>query len=107
MDSIISTIYIAILHVTTFLLLASRRVCFDKFGEEGLKAGVPTAEGNFVPGYTFHGDAGQVFRDFFGSDNPFTGKIDSGTYTTNQTVHMHLCYNVYTDIIVATLIHVV
>ena len=58
---------------THSLLTASRRVTFDKFGEEGLKAGVPTADGEFVKGYTFHGDARRVFRDFFGGDNPFSG----------------------------------
>ena len=58
---------------THSLLVDSRRVTFDKFGEEGLKAGVPAADGEFVKGYTFHGDAKRVFRDFFGGDNPFAG----------------------------------
>ncbi|XP_064405470.1 dnaJ homolog subfamily B member 1-like [Halichondria panicea] len=49
----------------------SRRITFDKFGEEGLKAGLPTAAGDFVEGYTFHGNSRKVFTDFFGGDNPF------------------------------------
>ncbi|CAI8044704.1 DnaJ homolog subfamily B member 13 [Geodia barretti] len=48
-----------------------RRATFDKFGEEGLRAGVSTAEGGFLDGYSFHGDAYKVFADFFGCDNPF------------------------------------
>lgn len=48
-----------------------RRATYDKFGEEGLKAGVTTAEGGFLDGYTFHGDPHRVFNDFFGCNNPF------------------------------------
>jgi DnaJ family protein B protein 13 len=48
-----------------------RRATFDKFGEEGLKAGVVTSEGGFLDGYTFHGDPHKVFDDFFGCNNPF------------------------------------
>ena len=58
----------------TFYFSASRRITFDKYGEEGLKAGLPTASGGFVEGYTFHGDSRKVFTDFFGGDNPFAGK---------------------------------
>ena len=28
----------------------------------------------WTPGYTFHGDAGRVFKEFFGGNNPFAGK---------------------------------
>merc|ERR1711894_816047 len=51
-----------------------KRATYDQFGEEGLKNGVPsgTAEsGAWTNGYTFHGNAEKVFRDFFGGDNPF------------------------------------
>lgn len=51
-----------------------KRATYDQFGEEGLKNGVPsgTAEsGAWTQGYTFHGNADKVFRDFFGGDNPF------------------------------------
>merc|ERR1711894_500359 len=51
-----------------------KRATYDQFGEEGLKNGVPsgTAEsGAWTNGYTFHGNADKVFRDFFGGDNPF------------------------------------
>lgn len=30
--------------------------------------------GGWTPGYTFHGDAIRVFREFCGGDNPFAGK---------------------------------
>ena len=47
------------------------RALFDQFGEEGLKNGLPKKMGGWSEGYTFHGDAKRVFRDFFGTDNPF------------------------------------
>jgi len=49
----------------------STRAVFDQFGEEGLKNGLPQKMGGWSDGYTFHGDAKRVFRDFFGTDNPF------------------------------------
>jgi len=69
-----------------FLLIATaydtlsdpqRKAIFDKFGAEGLEAGVPTVDGEgFAKGYTFHGDAMKVFSDFFGGDNPFADFYD-------------------------------
>jgi len=53
---------------------ARKRAVYDQFGEEGLKAGVPSGSGGedaWTHGYTFHGNADKVFRDFFGGDNPF------------------------------------
>lgn len=51
-----------------------KRATYDQFGEEGLKNGVPSGavdSGAWTQGYTFHGNADKVFRDFFGGDNPF------------------------------------
>jgi len=49
-----------------------RRSCYDKFGEESLKAGVETTEeGVRAKPYVFHGDPLRVFKEFFGGDNPF------------------------------------
>ncbi len=53
-----------------------KRAVYDQFGEEGLKNGVPSGtieSGAWTSGYTFHGNADKVFRDFFGGDNPFQG----------------------------------
>lgn len=52
---------------------ANTRAVYDQFGEEGLKSGVPTTDivGGFSGGYVFHGNADNVFREFFGGDNPF------------------------------------
>lgn len=58
--------------------LARKRAVYDQFGEEGLKNGVPSGTvetGAWTQGYTFHGNADKVFRDFFGGDNPFQGNI--------------------------------
>lgn len=57
--------------------IARKRATYDQFGEEGLKNGVPQGSGEagaWTQGYTFHGNAEKVFRDFFGGDNPFQGK---------------------------------
>ena len=66
-------------HVTVhFNVLATKRATYDQFGEEGLKNGVPEGSGEsgaWTQGYSFHGCAEKVFRDFFGGDNPFQGKI--------------------------------
>ncbi|XP_019372162.1 PREDICTED: dnaJ homolog subfamily B member 13, partial [Gavialis gangeticus] len=47
---------------------------YDKFGEEGLKGGIPLEFGSENPwtaGYVFHGNPEKVFKEFFGGDNPF------------------------------------
>ncbi|XP_026706090.1 dnaJ homolog subfamily B member 13 isoform X1 [Athene cunicularia] len=47
---------------------------YDKFGEEGLKGGIPLEFGDENPwaaGYVFHNNPDKVFREFFGGDNPF------------------------------------
>jgi len=56
---------------------AWKRAVYDMFGEEGLKAGVPVGDDriSWTSGYTFHGDANKVFREFFGGDNPFQGEL--------------------------------
>lgn len=48
-----------------------KRAIYDQYGEEGLRGGVPSDAGGFTDGYTFHGNAEKVFRDFFGGSNPF------------------------------------
>lgn len=62
----------------------SKRATYDQFGEEGLKCGVPEGSGSegggsagaWTSGYTFHGNAEKVFRDFFGGDNPYQEFFD-------------------------------
>lgn len=54
-----------------------KRGIYDKFGEEGLKGGIPVEFGSQTPwttGYVFHGNPEKVFHEFFGGDNPFNGK---------------------------------
>lgn len=60
-------------HIST----AVKRSIYDKFGEEGLKGGIPQEFGSETPwstGYVFHGNADKVFHEFFGGNNPFGGK---------------------------------
>uniref|UniRef100_A0A8B9S756 DnaJ homolog subfamily B member 13 n=1 Tax=Apteryx owenii TaxID=8824 RepID=A0A8B9S756_APTOW len=47
---------------------------YDKFGEEGLKGGIPLefgTENSWTVGYVFHNNPYKVFKEFFGGDNPF------------------------------------
>ncbi|XP_062908992.1 dnaJ homolog subfamily B member 13 isoform X1 [Mobula hypostoma] len=57
-----------------------KKATYDKFGEEGLKGGIPSEFGEtgaWTTGYTFHGNANKIFRDFFGGDNPFADFFDT------------------------------
>ncbi|NP_001089893.1 DnaJ heat shock protein family (Hsp40) member B13 S homeolog [Xenopus laevis] len=52
----------------------SKKATYDKFGEEGLKGGVPLEFGGeeaWTSGYVFHGNPDRTFNEFFGGDNPF------------------------------------
>ena len=72
--------------IPSFMIMsaADLKACYDKFDEEGLKGGVPTSDGNFLEGYIFHGNSEQIFRDFFGGNNPFAGML--------RCVHTPLSY---------------
>ncbi|XP_059874278.1 dnaJ homolog subfamily B member 13 [Delphinus delphis] len=57
-----------------------KRGIYDKFGEEGLKGGIPVEFGSQAPwttGYVFHGNPEKVFHEFFGGDNPFNEFFDA------------------------------
>ncbi|KAG7516267.1 dnaJ-like subfamily B member 13 [Solea senegalensis] len=51
-----------------------KKATYDKFGEEGLKRGIPPqcgSDGAWSSKYTYHGRPDKTFRQFFGGDNPF------------------------------------
>ncbi|CAL8307980.1 unnamed protein product [Gadus morhua 'NCC'] len=51
-----------------------KKATYDKFGEEGLKGGVPqefVGNGAWSAPYVFHENPSKTFRLFFGGDNPF------------------------------------
>ncbi|XP_044752001.1 dnaJ homolog subfamily B member 13-like [Coccinella septempunctata] len=52
-----------------------RRAIFDQYGEEGLKAGVPTKD-EFIHPYHYHGDPLLTYREFFGTDSPYADLLD-------------------------------
>ncbi|KAB0801446.1 hypothetical protein PPYR_05800 [Photinus pyralis] len=62
-----------------------KRDIYDKYGEEGLKGGIPGGAGGGggvgADGfhYTFHGDPRATFAQFFGSASPFQAFFDMGT----------------------------
>ncbi|XP_063981664.1 dnaJ protein homolog 1-like isoform X2 [Diachasmimorpha longicaudata] len=59
---------------------AKKREVYDKYGEEGLKAGVPSGNngGSGGPHYSFHGDPRATFAQFFGSASPFATFFEFG-----------------------------
>jgi len=50
---------------------SEKRAIYDQYGEEGLKAGVPDGKGGMKGGFTAPSDPEEIFRSFFGTDNPF------------------------------------
>lgn len=61
-----------------FAITARKKATYDKFGEEGLKGGIPEEAGEngaWTAGYTYHENPEKIFRQFFGGDNPFAGRI--------------------------------
>lgn len=57
---------------------AMKKGIYDKFGEEGLKGGIPlefASDNPWSVGYVFHNNPDKVFREFFGGDNPFAGRL--------------------------------
>ncbi|KAL2095376.1 hypothetical protein ACEWY4_010095 [Coilia grayii] len=51
-----------------------KKATYDKFGEEGLKGGIPEEAGQngaWTEGYTYPENPEKIFRQFFGGDNPF------------------------------------
>ncbi|XP_008425786.1 dnaJ homolog subfamily B member 13 [Poecilia reticulata] len=53
---------------------ARKKATYDKFGDEGLKGGIPvefTSSGAWSSKYTYHGIPEKTFKQFFGGDNPF------------------------------------
>ncbi|XP_035034325.2 dnaJ homolog subfamily B member 13 [Hippoglossus stenolepis] len=51
-----------------------KKATYDKFGEEGLKGGIPPEFGRggaWSSKYAYHGNPEKTFKQFFGGDNPF------------------------------------
>ncbi|XP_005922099.1 dnaJ homolog subfamily B member 13 [Haplochromis burtoni] len=51
-----------------------KKATYDKFGEEGLRGGIPlefASNGTWSSKYVYHGNPDQTFKQFFGGDNPF------------------------------------
>ncbi|CAL8362479.1 unnamed protein product [Lota lota] len=58
-----------------------KKATYDKFGEEGLKGGVPqefAGNGAWSSPYVFHGNPSKTFTLFFGGDNPFADFSSAG-----------------------------
>ena len=55
-----------------------KRAVYDKYGEEGLKAGGGGGGGGGGFHYTYQGDPRQTFKMFFGDENPFESFFSFG-----------------------------
>lgn len=49
-----------------------KKAIYDQYGFEGLRDGVSDAPGPAKGGYTYAQNAEEIFRNFFGTSNPFT-----------------------------------
>nr|CAH8868794.1 unnamed protein product [Trichobilharzia regenti] len=67
-----------------------KKEIYDKFGEEGLKAGPTSSEGGQGFTYSYHGDPRETFRMFFGTDDPFSGIFMSsgGRHTVGEPMNI-------------------
>lgn len=57
-----------------------KKATYDKFGEDGLKGGVPldaVSTAAWSTEYVYHGKPEKTFTQFFGSNNPFAGETDA------------------------------
>eukprot|EP00842_Homolaphlyctis_polyrhiza_P000630 jgi/Hompol1/1568/HPOL_002716-RA len=65
-------------HIIRVLTKARRKAIYDQFGYEGLRKGVPSKFNfdGYEGGYEFHGNADEIFNQFFGGKNPFTGMFN-------------------------------
>lgn len=71
-----------------FFLTARKKATYDKFGEEGLKGGIPPefgSSGAWSSKYVYHGNPDKTFRQFFGGDSPFAG----GKNRPYSTLNVH------------------
>lgn len=48
-----------------------KKAIYDQYGYEALRDGIPDADGNVKGGYKYTQNAGEIFQQFFGTDNPF------------------------------------
>ena len=56
-----------------FVVLSTPKLkaIYDQYGMEGLSTGAPEGHEGYTQPWVFDGDAHKVFREFFGTDNPF------------------------------------
>mmetsp|Transcript_79025 Transcript_79025/g.154544 ORF Transcript_79025/g.154544 Transcript_79025/m.154544 type:complete len:312 (-) Transcript_79025:273-1208(-) len=48
-----------------------KKAIYDQYGYEALRDGIPDESGNVKGGYKYTQNAGEIFNQFFGTDNPF------------------------------------
>jgi DnaJ family protein B protein 13 len=53
-----------------------RKATFDKYGEYGLKEGIPQANGAISGSYRYGGNSYEIFDKVFGTANPFSERLE-------------------------------
>jgi DnaJ-class molecular chaperone len=53
-----------------------RKAWFDKYGEYGLKEGVPSHDGSLIGGYRYGGNSFEIYEKVFGTMNPFAERLE-------------------------------
>lgn len=64
--------------MSEFYWTARKKATYDKFGEDGLKGGIPLDVNTsaWSAKYVYHGKPEKTFTQFFGGNNPFAGETD-------------------------------
>lgn len=58
---------------------------YDRFGADGLENGFQTENEDFE-GYSFSGHSLKIFKDFFGSANPWSNQVAPDSQTMTDAV---------------------
>ena len=61
---------------------------YNQFGERGLKQGIP----NKFAGYCFRGNTFEVFKNFFGNENPYeeSTEVEPDDHSNDLTVELRV-----------------
>ncbi len=61
---------------------------YDRFGADGLENGFQTDNDEFE-GYSFAGHSLKIFKDFFGTANPWSNQVAPHSQATDEAVRQH------------------
>ena len=77
-----------VFNISSFFIKVRKKATYDKFGERGLKEGIPAEFGSggaWSSKYDYHGNPAKTFFQFFGGDNPFGEKTTIKSHAMNAS----------------------